>query len=70
MKDRPEPRLVVLHSTLEGRVEEEKSGVTREKMKEMFHCRAVPAIFGPGGVRASDLQFHREPQKDIVMGLL
>ena len=36
MKDRPEPRLAVLHSTLEGRVEEEKSGVSAERMKEMF----------------------------------
>ena len=37
IKDRPEPRLIVLHSTLEGRLLEEKSNVEPEKMKEMLH---------------------------------
>ncbi|MHC4240006.1 MAG: hypothetical protein ACYSUC_09680, partial [Planctomycetota bacterium] len=34
---RPEPRLMVVHSTVEGRVEEEKSAVEPETMKRMLH---------------------------------
>ncbi len=34
IKSRPEPRLIVLHSTLEGRVAEERSGVPLHKMRE------------------------------------
>ncbi|MBL7152244.1 MAG: glycosyltransferase [Phycisphaerae bacterium] len=37
VKLRPEPRLMVIHSTLEGRAIEEKSDVQPEKMKEMLH---------------------------------
>lgn len=37
VKLRPEPCLMVIHSTLEGRVLEEKSDVPPEKMKEMLH---------------------------------
>lgn len=37
IKERPEPRLLVIHSTLEGRAIEEKSNVTPYKMKEMVH---------------------------------
>ena len=37
IKSRPEPRLIVLHSTLEGRAIEEKSHVAPRKMKEMLH---------------------------------
>ena len=37
IKSRPEPRLIVLHSTLQGRIEEEKSNVPAEKIKEMLH---------------------------------
>ena len=47
---RPEPRLIVIHSTLEGRVQEEKPDVDPEKMKQMLHTylelvagHAVPA---------------------------
>jgi glycosyltransferase involved in cell wall biosynthesis len=36
IKSRLEPRLVVLHSTLEGRALEERSNVTPYKMKEML----------------------------------
>ena len=36
VKDRPEPRLIVLHSTLDGRLVEEKSNVEPKKMKEML----------------------------------
>jgi len=48
IKLRPEPRLIVIHSTLEGRMLEEKSDVEPERMKEMLHkylglvgCHAV-----------------------------
>jgi len=34
---RPEPRLIVIHSTLEGRVREEDPDVDPEKMKQMLH---------------------------------
>ncbi|MHC4324557.1 MAG: glycosyltransferase [Planctomycetota bacterium] len=37
IKFRPEPRLMVIHSTLEGRVLEEKSNITPERMREMLH---------------------------------
>ncbi len=37
VKLRPEPRLMVIHSTLEGRALEEKSDVQPEDMKEMLH---------------------------------
>ena len=37
VKLRPEPRLIVVHSTLEGRTQEENSNVSAEKMKEMLH---------------------------------
>ena len=37
IKLRPEARLMVIHSTLEGRVMEEKSDVQPEAMKEMLH---------------------------------
>ncbi|HUW17729.1 MAG TPA: glycosyltransferase [Sedimentisphaerales bacterium] len=37
IKDRPEPRLIVIHSTLEGRVQEEKARVEPEKLKEVMH---------------------------------
>jgi hypothetical protein len=34
---RPEPRLIVLHHTLEGRLAEERSGIDPQKMKDMLH---------------------------------
>ncbi len=37
VKHRTEPRLILLHSTLEGRVVEEKSDITPAKMKQMLH---------------------------------
>ncbi|MFQ6034235.1 MAG: glycosyltransferase, partial [Sedimentisphaerales bacterium] len=37
IKSRLEPRLIVLHSTLQGRIEEEKPNVPAEKIKEMLH---------------------------------
>jgi hypothetical protein len=37
IKDRAEPRLLVIHSTLEGRAQEEDSNVAPQKMKEMVH---------------------------------
>ena len=37
VKHRPEPRLMVIHSTLEGRALEERSDVQPENMKEMLH---------------------------------
>lgn len=36
IKSRPEPRLIVLHSTLEGRAAEERPNVAPKKMKETF----------------------------------
>lgn len=36
VKSRPDPRLIVLHSTLEGRVAEEKSSVPPHKMREIL----------------------------------
>ncbi|MHC4572574.1 MAG: glycosyltransferase [Planctomycetota bacterium] len=48
IKDRPEPRLIVLHSTIEGRIEQEKSNLNPETMRGMLHkylelvnCHAV-----------------------------
>jgi len=50
VKLRPEPRLIVIHSTLQGRVREEDSAVEPERMKQMLHTylelvggHAVPA---------------------------
>jgi hypothetical protein len=37
IKQRPEPRLLVIHSTIEGRALEEKSDVTPQAMKEMLY---------------------------------
>ena len=37
VKFRPEPRLMVIHSTLEGRAIEEKSNITPPHMREMLH---------------------------------
>jgi len=37
VKERPEPRLIVLHSTIEGRFIEEKSAIEPQKMKDMLH---------------------------------
>jgi hypothetical protein len=37
IRRRPEPRLIVLHSTIEGRLIEEKSSVEPQKMKDMLH---------------------------------
>jgi len=34
---RPEPRLLVLHHTLEGRLQEEHSSIDPQKMKDMLH---------------------------------
>ncbi len=36
-RSRPEPRLLVLHHTLEGRLQEEHSSIDPQKMKEMLH---------------------------------
>ncbi|MHC4623001.1 MAG: glycosyltransferase [Planctomycetota bacterium] len=36
IRDRPEPRLIVLHSTIEGRIAEENSNVAPERVKEML----------------------------------
>ena len=35
---RPEPRLLVLHHTLEGRLAEEHSGIDPQRMKDMLHA--------------------------------
>jgi glycosyltransferase involved in cell wall biosynthesis len=55
IRDRPEPRLVVLHSTLEGRVEEEHSAIAPEQMKRILHkyleltnCHAVATSITKG----------------------
>jgi glycosyltransferase involved in cell wall biosynthesis len=37
IKERPEPRLLVIHSTLEGRAIEERSNVTPYKMRDILH---------------------------------
>ena len=37
IKYRPEPRLMVIHSTLEGRAIEEKSDIAPHRMREMLH---------------------------------
>jgi glycosyltransferase involved in cell wall biosynthesis len=37
VKFRPEPRLIVIHSTIEGRVLEEKSKVEPERVRQMLH---------------------------------
>jgi glycosyltransferase involved in cell wall biosynthesis len=37
IKYRPEPRLMVIHSTLEGRALEEKSDIEPKRMKELLH---------------------------------
>ncbi len=37
VRQRPEPRLIVLHSTIEGRFIEEKSAIEPQKMKDVLH---------------------------------
>jgi hypothetical protein len=37
IKYRPVPRLMVIHSTLEGRAIEEKSDIAPQNMREMLH---------------------------------
>jgi hypothetical protein len=37
VKRRAEPRLIVLHTTLEGRIAEEKTAIDPEKLKKMLH---------------------------------
>jgi hypothetical protein len=37
VRSRPEPRLIVLHHTLEGRLQEEGSQIDPQKMKDMLH---------------------------------
>jgi len=37
VRSRPEPRLLVLHHTLEGRLQEERSSIDPQKMKDMLH---------------------------------
>jgi len=37
VRSRPEPRIMVLHHTLEGRLAEEHSNIDPQKMKEMLH---------------------------------
>jgi hypothetical protein len=37
VRSRPEPRLMVVHHTLEGRIQEEHSSIDPDKMKEMLH---------------------------------
>ncbi len=37
IKSRPEPRLIVLHSNLEGRLQEEQCNIDPQKLKEMLH---------------------------------
>lgn len=37
VRHRPEPRLLVLHHTLEGRLQEENSGIDPQSMKDMLH---------------------------------
>ncbi|HUT29080.1 MAG TPA: glycosyltransferase [Sedimentisphaerales bacterium] len=55
IKDRPEPRLIVLHSTVEGRLEEERVAVAVDKMKTILHkyldltnCHAVATSITKG----------------------
>ncbi|OHB62437.1 MAG: hypothetical protein A2Y76_06870 [Planctomycetes bacterium RBG_13_60_9] len=38
VRSRPEPRLIVLHHTLEGRLEEEHSGIDPQRMRDMLHA--------------------------------
>lgn len=54
IKDRPEPRLIVLHSTLEGRAQEEKSNVEPEQMKQMLHTYLT--LVGGHAVAASKVK--------------
>jgi hypothetical protein len=45
VRARPEPRLLVLHHTLEARLEEERSAIDPQKMKDMLH-RYIELIGG------------------------
>jgi len=45
VKTRNEPKLIVLHSTLEGRVQEEKSRIAPEQLSQMLH-KYLDAIGG------------------------
>jgi len=64
VKFRPEPRLMVIHSTLEGRAIEEKSNITPQRMKEMLskyinlagvHAVAVSELKGKSCGFADDI---------------
>ncbi|MHC4645710.1 MAG: glycosyltransferase [Planctomycetota bacterium] len=55
IRNRTEPRLIVLHSTLEGRVEEEKATIEPQNMKKALHqyleltsCHAVATSITKG----------------------
>ena len=54
IKFRPEPRLMVIHSTLEGRAIEEKSNITPPHMKEML--RQYVGLAGVHAVAVSELK--------------
>jgi glycosyltransferase involved in cell wall biosynthesis len=54
IKSRPEPRLIVIHSTLEGRVLEEKSDIEPAQMKRMLHDYLE--LVGGHGVAVSALK--------------
>jgi len=64
VKFRPEPRLMVIHSTLEGRAIEEKSGIPPQRMREMLrqyidiadvHAVAVSELKGKSCGFAEDI---------------
>ncbi|MHC4616133.1 MAG: glycosyltransferase [Planctomycetota bacterium] len=54
IRERPEPRLIVLHSTLEGRIEEEGSNIAPEEMKETL--RQYLELVGGHAVAISPLK--------------
>ena len=54
IKSRREPRLMVIHSTIDGRILEEKSDVEPEKMKEMLH--KYLNLVGGGAIAVSEMK--------------
>jgi hypothetical protein len=69
IKSRPEPRLIVLHSTLEGRVIEEGSSVPPEKMRQTL-SKYLELVGGHAvagtGIKAQSWGF---PEDVVVVGV-
>ncbi len=70
VKSRPEPRLIVLHSTLEGRVVEERSGVPPQKMREtLFRYLELVGGHAVAGTMLKARSWGVPPENVVVVGV-